>query len=229
MNDEYKDKKWESYNSDYAKDHEKEDPENYLEFKEILKLHKPSPHEKVLEIGCNTGEFCWLLKKKFNINPLGIDINDEAVLIASKKYPELEFQVKDIFNLEGNYDIIYMQHVIEHLNDPKQALIKLREILNNSGMLIISCPNKWAYLTKLICRIKGTKFCYDPTHVTEFDPASLSKIMEEAGFKFIKVVTKPLTIPYISRIFPSLEHTMPAYLFGNFIFILAEKVDSKPF
>ncbi len=212
----------EAYDSSYAKDHEKEDPENHLEFKEVLKLYKPDSTQKILEIGCNTGEFCYLLKNKFNVTPLGIDINDEAIEIASKKYPELDFQVKDIFKLDNNYDVIYMQHVIEHL-DPNKVLIKLREILDDKGTLIITCPNKWAYPAKLICKIKGTKFCYDPTHLHEFDPVSLPKIIENTGFKPIKVITKPLNIPFISRISINLQSRIPAYLFGDFIFILAEK------
>lgn len=222
---EIKNRKWDSYNSNYAKDHEKEDPENHLEFKEVLKLYKPNSTNKVLEIGCNTGEFCYLLKNKFNINTLGIDINSKAIEIASEKYPELDFQVKDIFELEENYDVIYMQHVIEHL-EPNKTLTKLRKILNNKGKLIITCPNKWAYPAKLICRIKGTKFCYDPTHLTEFDPVLLAKLIEKSGFKPLKVITKPLNIPFISIIPVNLQSKIPSYMFGNFIFILAEK-DSK--
>ena len=218
-----KNKKWTSYNLDYAKDHEKEDPENYWEFKEIFNLYKPCPKDKILEIGCNTGEFCWLLKEKYNTTPLGVDINSHAISIAREKYPDIKFQVKDLFELEGNYDVIYMQHVIEHLEEPKRALIKLKKHLTDKGKLIITCPNKWAYLLKLICWIQKTKFCYDPTHLIEFNPVSLSKIIKDSEYKPLKIVTKPLGVPYISRISPKLYYSIPSYLFGAYIFALVQK------
>ena len=37
----------------------------------------------------------------------------------------MDFHVKDFLDLEGKYDVIYMQHVIEHLKVPEKALIKL--------------------------------------------------------------------------------------------------------
>jgi len=218
------DKQLKTYNLDYAKDHEKKDPENHLEFIEILKLYQPKADDKILEIGCNTGEFCWLLQKKFNVEPLGIDINENAIKIAREKYPEIHFEVKNFFEIEGDYDLIYLQHVIEHITDPGRAFNKLKGLLKDEGNLVVTCPNKWAYPTKLICKINRTRFCYDPTHVAEFDPLYLSKIIEKEGFKLLNVITKPLGIPFMCRICPELQYSIPAYYLGDFIFILAEKM-----
>lgn len=230
MEDENKLKKerWNSYNSQYAKDHEKKSPEVDWEFKKILKLYKPSSKDKILEIGCNTGEFCWLLKKKYGVNPEGVDINAAAISIATKKYPDIKFQVKDLFEVNDNYDVIYMQHVIEHLDEPEKALIKLKSLLNPGGKLIVTCPNNWAHITKLVCQIKRRKFCYDPTHVSEFNPLELSKIIRISGYNVLKIITMPLGIPFLYRISPSLHYSMPAYLFGDFIFILAERNSKNP-
>ena len=82
-----------------------------------------------------------MLKKRFDILPKGIDINPEAIKITNEKYPQIDFQVKDFLDLEEKYDVIFMQNVIEHLKEPKNALIKLRDLLNSNGNLIITCPN----------------------------------------------------------------------------------------
>lgn len=224
MENKRKSKKKDIYDLGYAKDHEKYNPENHLEFLETLKLYRPANDEKILEIGCNTGEFCWLLQKKFNVKPLGIDINENAIKIAKKKYPEMNFEVKDFFELDGDYDLIYLQHVIEHITDPGRAFNKLKGLLKDEGNLVVTCPNKWAYPTKLICKINGTRFCYDPTHVSEFDPVYLSKIIEKEGFKLLKVTTKPLGVPFMCRICPKLQYSIPALYLGDFIFILAKKM-----
>jgi len=218
----FKKKRWDSYNLNYALDHQKINPEEYFEFKEVLKLYNPKSEDSIIEIGCNTGEFCYLLKKKFNVNPLGVDINKDAIKIALDNYPDIDFQVKDIFEVEGKYDVIYMQHVIEHIKEPENALIKLKEILKPNGKIIISCPNNWAYSTKLICLIYKKEFFYDPSHVSEFDPVSLSDIIKKSGLKKIKITTKPLGIPFIYRFLPNLQYSLPAYLFGDIIFVLAQ-------
>jgi 2-polyprenyl-3-methyl-5-hydroxy-6-metoxy-1,4-benzoquinol methylase len=215
-------KRWDGYNRDYAKDHEKINPEVQGEFKEALKLCTPLLNEKILEIGCNTGEFCWLLKNKYNLEPEGIDINDEAIKIATKKYPEIDFKVKDFFDLDGKYDVIYMQHVIEHMQEPEKAILKLKNLLNHRGKLVITCPNKWAYTSKLFCWLRKTKFCYDPTHVYEFNPIELSQLIKNAGFNQLKIRTKPLGIPFIYRISINIQYNLPAYLLGDFIFISVE-------
>ncbi|HOI71137.1 MAG TPA: class I SAM-dependent methyltransferase [Methanobacterium sp.] len=211
------------YDSNYALDHQKEDPENYWEFQQILKLHTPSYNDKILEIGSNTGEFCHLLKEKFNVNPVGIDINSFAVSIAKKNYPELNFHIQNLFDIKGKFDLIYMQHVIEHIENPVIALKNLKNNLNDEGKLILSCPNKWAYPNKLICWIQRERFCYDPTHYHEFSPQSLTKTVTEAGYKPIKLLTKALPIPLLNRISPKIYYSIPSYLFGAFIFLKIEK------
>jgi len=217
--------KWKEYNLDYAKDHEKENPDIDEEFRAILKIYTPDTTKTVLEIGCNTGEFCYLLKNKYNLKPEGIDINVEAIKIAKKKYKDINFKVENFFNHDGKYDIIYMQHVIEHIENPEKAFLKLKQLLNPEGKLIISCPNKWAYPTKLVCWIMKKKFSYDPTHVFEFNPKELSQMIEETGFNKLKVETKPFyRIPIIYRISRKIQSTIPNYhLYGDSIFILAEK------
>ena len=216
------------YNLEYAKGHEKKNPLTYGEFKEVIKLYIPSQNEKVLEIGCNTGEFCGILKEKYNLDPEGIDINEEAIKIARMKYPSIKFHVSDFFDLVESYDVIYLQQVIEHLKEPEKAFLKLYDLLNPGGKIIITCPNKWAYISKIICRIKNEKFCFDPTHVSEFNPKELSHLIKKAGFNILKVKTRP-GFPFIFRISITLHYMIPSYIFGDFIFLLGEKTIIKIF
>lgn len=218
-----KESRWNDYNVEYAKDHEKKNPHDYWEFKAIFDLYEPKSTDKILEIGCNTGEFCNLLKERYNNKIYGIDINNNAIKMAIDKYPNLNFQNKDIFELKERYDIIYMQHVIEHLKEPEKALIKLRkDNLNCGGKLIITCPNKWAYFLKVYAWRKKTKFCYDPTHVTEFSPLTLSKLIKNAGYKKLKMFTKPLGFPFSYLISPDLYYSLPSWVFGGHIFLLCQ-------
>lgn len=214
---------WEQYDENYAKGHQKEDPKNYWEFRELLKLYKPQFNDKVLEVGCNTGEFCFLIQNEFNIEVEGIDINENAISIAKNKYNNLNFQIKDIYELEEVYDVIYMLHVIEHLEDPIGALIKLRSNLSDNGKIIITCPNKWAYILKIIAMMQKRKFGYDPTHLFEFSPYSLAKTIQKAGYKTNKIFTKPLGLPFIPRFSKYLYYNIPSFLLGGHIFAFITK------
>jgi hypothetical protein len=40
-----------------------------------------------------------------------------------------------------------------------------------------------------------------------------------------KIKTKPMGIPFIYRISISLQYIIPCYMFGDFIFVLAEKTN----
>ena len=83
-----------TYNVNYAKDHEILKPEDNLDFKEIFRLYKPPSRCSILEIGCNTGEFCYLLKEKYNAIPRGVDINGSAISIAKKKISRYRFSTQ---------------------------------------------------------------------------------------------------------------------------------------
>jgi SAM-dependent methyltransferase len=41
----------------------------------------------------------------------------------------------------GSFDLIYMNHVLEHLPDPQLALLKSRELLGDDGRLVLVYPN----------------------------------------------------------------------------------------
>lgn len=213
------------YDCVYAKVHEKAQPENYWGFRTIFNLYEPMEGDNVLDIGCNTGEFCYLLTKKCNVISKGIDVNQDAIFIAKHKYLKLDFEAKSLFgvNDKERYDAVYMLHVIEHLEKPEKALGKIRGLLRENGKLVIVCPNKWAFVLKFTYWIRGEKFCYDPTHLYEFSPYSIRKILKEHDFKVKKIVTKPLGVPFLKYVSQNIAENFPAFLFGGYIFILAEK------
>lgn len=219
---EYRKEEWKNYGTQYAKDHEK-DFENW-EFLDIIKLLRPKENEDILDIGCNTGEFCYLLKYIYHANPKGIDLNYDAVKIAEIKYSDISFYFKNLYELKEKekYDAVTMIEIIEHLSEPEKALIKIRGMLKVNGRLIISTPNKWAYLHKFAYWVLGKKFLYDPTHVQEFSPRSIEHLLKDAGFEIEKVCTKK-PMPLIGRISKNMEQKFPSFLFGGWLFCIARK------
>ena len=46
---------------------------------------------------------------------------------------------------EATFDLVLCTQVIEHCDDPKQAMAEIRRILKPSGYLIVSAPHVWFY------------------------------------------------------------------------------------
>lgn len=96
----------------------------------------------VLEIGCGTGETAYGMALA-GAKVLAIDYAESAIDVARKKYqhPQLQYVVGDLNEVQGTYDVIVMQEVIEHVEDPRATLSRLKGHLDNSGHLIITCPS----------------------------------------------------------------------------------------
>lgn len=104
------------------------------------------PGSRVLEAGCGIGAKTIRLAGN---NPaakfLGIDISAESLekarqQIRSKGLANVEFQQADIFNLpfaEESFDHIFVCYLLEHLEAPAEALIRLKKVLRTGGTLTV--------------------------------------------------------------------------------------------
>lgn len=103
---------------------------------------------KVLDIGCSNGFKTQMLFDKYeNIDKIvGIDIDDKAIDVAKIKFADnkkYSFKQKSIDDLdfEEKYDIIFLSYVLQHLQNPKLVINKLKNILTDRGVLIIKVPD----------------------------------------------------------------------------------------
>ena len=92
----------------------------------------------VLEIGCGEGRLSALIAER-GANVLGIDYSEEAIRKASEKWKKPDFAVVDIKsgNISRKHDVVVMQGVLEHLDDPWNAL---SHIIKHTNCIITSSP-----------------------------------------------------------------------------------------
>ena len=97
---------------------------------------------EVLEIGCGTGETAYMIATAGG-QIRAIDFAEAAIAEAKVRYqhPNLSFQVGGFADLEGKYDAIVLQEVIEHLDNPAASLAQMKAHLKPHGLLIITCPS----------------------------------------------------------------------------------------
>ncbi len=100
---------------------------------------------KILDLGCGNGDLTVRLSKYGETT--AIDLSDEAIRIAKKRYPHINFICASIFDVpieENSYDLIVSSEVIEHLTRDEQGkYVKLmHQSLAEGGYLILTTPNK---------------------------------------------------------------------------------------
>jgi cyclopropane fatty-acyl-phospholipid synthase-like methyltransferase len=100
------------------------------------------PLRRILEIGCSTGEFC-SVSAQAGVVPFGLDMSAAGIKVARERYPELEFQVGQIEDIEKSrcFDAIFGFEVIEHMLSPKAFMAIARTLLCPGGLLVLSTPN----------------------------------------------------------------------------------------
>jgi ubiquinone/menaquinone biosynthesis C-methylase UbiE len=109
---------------------------------QIAKLYKFIISEKrnVLEIGCATGD---LLASVRPSNGVGIDISEQMVSIAQKKYPRLKFIVGTTASIKKTetYDFIILSDLVGILEDIQQTFFELHKFATDDTRIIISYYN----------------------------------------------------------------------------------------
>lgn len=115
---------------------------------EVIKSLNPNPID-ILDVGCGNGHLLQMLEKAFPKTRLyGLDISPEALKIAADfSSPSITFTegfIEDLPEID-KYSVVILQGTIEHLVDPAEALLKIKSILRNKGILYIEAPNNLAY------------------------------------------------------------------------------------
>lgn len=99
---------------------------------------------------------------------------------------------KEIDEIDRDFDLITMFHVLEHLNSPRETLIKLTSKLRDGGKLIIEVPNSEDALLTLYKSEAFSKFTYWSCHLYFFNAKTLQELVKQCGLDidFIKHVQR---------------------------------------
>jgi len=98
---------------------------------------------RVLDVGC--GVFRWGRLIMPSTTYVGIDIEPAVVLYNQEHFPytfsQMDIENSDLSILGGDYDLIIMLAVVEHLHNPSACLNKMMSMLSNNGYLVITTPH----------------------------------------------------------------------------------------
>ena len=80
-----------------------------------------------------------------------------------------------------SYDLLWCSEVIEHLKDPSHALDEFRRVVRPGGDIILTTPNSYAWLFRLIAQVGLTpERIQRPDHRHFFDLRAIRALAPEA-------------------------------------------------
>ena len=145
-----------------------------------------------LDVGCSKGDFLDKMNRQGNYELHGIDFNKEIGEEVREKGYQVTISLIEDAKLEKNkYDVIRMNHVIEHLYDPVKALNNVAQALKPGGYFIGETPNIGSFEFKIFGKYWGSMAT--PRHLHIFSRSTIEKILNKVGLK--NVVTSPRFTP----------------------------------
>ncbi|MCY3998756.1 MAG: class I SAM-dependent methyltransferase [Flavobacteriaceae bacterium] len=162
----------------------------------LIKRHIQRKKAKILDFGAGGGYFGDYLKKRVQRVDL-IESNHRAKFQCKQKGHHVYSHLKELPK-SSTYDVISLWHVLEHLYNPKETLFRLKEFLDENGILVLALPNTESLDSK---RYKAYWAAWDvPRHLWHFTPQGLIGLLEDVGLQVIKKRTLFFDGFYISQL-----------------------------
>lgn len=148
--------------------------------KDVLRYKKSG---KALDVGSSTGILLSLFEQR-GWEVQGIEPSEEASSNADRLgIPTINNSFeKANLNLDS-FDVIVVDHVLEHMMDLDEVLGKVSRILKNDGVLVVNVPN----FGSLSARLNGVSWEYvlPQEHLWHFTYQSLETLLKKHGFKVL--------------------------------------------
>ncbi len=144
-----------------------------------IRRHVPPP-ASLLDVGCSFGGFV-AAAERAGYRGTGLDLSAYAVTEGRKLGRNLI--QGDLHQATGQYDIITLIEVIEHLPDPLQTMGRLYSLLRPGGLLVIQTAN---FLGLQAIRAGADYHYYLPGHLFYYSTRNLRLLLEKYGFHRIR-------------------------------------------
>lgn len=168
--------------------------------KDLVKFNRST---SVLDLGTGSGNFELIYSKEVK-NILGIDYNNEALSFLKRQLMKNEIRnvkliCSDIRKLQKiktkqKYNIAILVDVIEHINinQASGVMKSLKRLLKPRGTICIITPNYrslWLVIEYFLDKFTLVPKQAGAQHLAKYYPKNLNKLLNENGFRTIRIRT----------------------------------------
>lgn len=109
----------------------------------LVELLDPRPGERVLDLGCGTGQLTKDIADK-GATAIGLDGSPDMVESARRAYPAIEFVVADArdFSFPESFDAVFSNATLHWIAEPKRAARSIANALKVGGRLVAEFGGK---------------------------------------------------------------------------------------
>lgn len=139
-----------------------------------------SKDENVLDFGSGISRYLDILENPESQLTI-VELDEQTRKIQEKR---VNGAVANLEQLTGQYKLIILSHVLEHVLEPSSYLIKLKQHLTHDGSLFITVPNA------IFGETNFSALDWPPHHVTRFSAAGMEKLVGSCGLKIKQIHTR---------------------------------------
>lgn len=154
---------------------------------------------KVLEIGSGRGAFLEVAIARGH-EVTAQDISKDAVDTIRQRLgiPAVAGPLESLGLESDTFDLVHMNHVLEHIPDPAKTLAEIRRLLRPGGVLYVEVPRQSNLLNRLSGLMAGGEFgfTYHPGHLYLFSPESLKRLMTDSGLPPLAMRIEGMSAPH---------------------------------
>lgn len=152
-------------------------------FLEKIKPTKINFNSSILDIGSGNGlRLVGLARYGFQ-NITGID----PFIDKDIEYENgIKIYKKDLMDIDGQFDMIMLNHSYEHMTNPEEVLIKAKTLLKNNGVLLIRIPISNSFSWKKY----GTNWVAldPPRHIYLHNQQTIDILAKRTGFELAHIL-----------------------------------------
>ena len=205
----------------------------YIDRLNRVKCLHPNPFNW-LDVGCGGGGMLNCVKNN-GFKAEGIELSPSADTISKLYDIQVHRNVlKDTISAlsQDKYGVISYFHVIEHIEDPINELMIVRELLSDDGLLVIEVPYFDSFFWKIF---KHHHRHFYRSHLNYFNLNSMTTMLSGCGFNILNIdsvpysmsigwILKRLGLSYFSSLLSSkmLNKTVNINS-GEYLFVIANK------
>ena len=174
--------------------------------------------KRILDIGCWWGWFIKYAREQgAQVDGFDYDINriDDAIKFLGIKKGLCIASAEEIHCMTGSYDIVFSNHVLEHIENEDKMLTEIYGVLKEDGQLILSVPNdysigvlpyrpfRWLLEHYRVFLKRHNRYDWlkeitysDLGHYREYTRTSICSLLERNRFRIISIRSYGFQMPY---------------------------------